>query len=184
LNVLVDGTPLPRSVWGQPAPFYPGQHEVRANAADKREWTVTFEVNAEHVPTVVVPVLDAAPLPIAIAEPAPRPARTVNRRRTAALVLGGAGVAALGVGAIVGLSAISTYQSADCEARACTPGGIDALSRSHTEGNIATVAVTVGAGALLGAAILWFAGPSSREGIEIQGAIDGQTRGVLLRGAW
>ena len=184
LNVLVDGTPLPKSVWGQAAPLYPGQHEVRANAADKREWTVTFEVNAEHVPTVIVPVLDAVPLPVAIAEPAPRPTRTAHARRTAALVLGGAGVAALGVSAIMGLSAISTYQSADCEARACTPGGIDALSRSHTEGNIATVAVTVGAGALLGAAILWFVGPSPRGGIEIQAAIDGQTRGVLLRGAW
>jgi hypothetical protein len=189
LNVLVDGTPLPRSVWGQPAPLYPGQHEVRAHAVDRRTWTVTFEVNAEHLPTVIVPVLDPVGPPEAVTESAQfragAPARAPDARRTAALVLGGVGVAALSVSAIFGVNAISTYQGADCNAaRACTPAGTDALSRSHAEGNIATVAATAAGSALVGAAILWFAGPSSRRDIEIQATIDGNAPSVSLRGTW
>jgi hypothetical protein len=189
LNILVDGTPLPRSVWGQPAPLYPGQHEVRANAAHRRAWTITFEVNAEHVPTVVVPALDPDSSPEAVEEPPQRlvsaPARAVHTRRSAALALGGVGVAALGVSAILGLTAISTYHDADCNAsRNCTQAGIDTTSRAYTEGNIATAAAVVGGAALVGGAILWFTGPSHRGGVEVQAAINGEMRGISVRGAW
>jgi serine/threonine-protein kinase len=183
VNVLVDGTPFPKSVWGQPAPLYPGQHEVRANAADKRAWTVTFEVNAEHVPTVVVPVLDPV-LTREAAREAEQRRESASARRTAALALGGAGVIALGVTAIFGLSAISTYHGADCAAGACTRAGVDALSRSHAEGDVATVAATVAGGALLGATILWFAAPSTRGGVQVQAMVDGETWGASVRGVW
>jgi tetratricopeptide (TPR) repeat protein len=191
LNVLVDGTSLPKSVWGQPAPLYPGQHEVRAIAADRRTWTVTFEVNAEHVPTVIVPVLDPVGPPGAMAESAQfrasAPARGGNARRTAALVLGGVGVAALGVTTIFGSSAISTYQSAnaDCAAVGCGPAGHDAQVRAYNEGTVATVAAIGGGVALVGAAILWFAPPSTRwGGIEVQATLSGGTWGASLRGVW
>jgi hypothetical protein len=189
LSVLVDGTPLPRSVWGEPAPLYPGQHEVRANAAHRRPVTVTFEVNAEHVPTVVVPVLDPDASPDAVVEAPLRltsaSARAVYTRRSAALALGGVGVAALGVSAILGLTAISTYHDADCNAlHQCTLAGGDTISRAYTEGNIATAAAAVGGVALVGAGILWFTGPSHRGGVEIQATIDGKMPGLSVRGTW
>jgi hypothetical protein len=192
LNVLVDGTPLPRSVWGQPAPLYPGQHEVRANAANRRSWTLTFEVNAEHVPTVIVPELAPA-VSVSLASAtssqslsptASTPAPVLSTRRTAALVLGGAGVAALGSMAVLGATAISTYHGAECVSGVCTPSGVDALSRAHTEGNVATALAAVGGAALVGATVLWFTSPSTRKVVEVQAGIQGGAVGAFLGGAW
>jgi hypothetical protein len=186
LNVLVDGTPLPKSVWGEAAPLYPGQHEVRAKATDRRTWAAEFQVNAEHVPTVTVPTLEpVATAPDVTAEAVARrteaPARNGSARRTAAIILGGTGVAALGVMAGFGLTAIATYQS--CAEGAClkTPQHT-AQVNSHNDATVSTVAGIAGGAALAGAAIVWFTGPSRRNAFAFQLALTG--RGASLQGVW
>jgi hypothetical protein len=194
LEVQLDNTPLPKSLWGQPTPVDPGRHELRATAAKRLPWRSTFEVDTEHLDAVTVPRLD----PIAQADTpavlAPRghvapdtdrgrvPAGSA--RRTAALVMTGAGAAALGVASVFALTAKSTYDGANCQGRFCTPDGVHAQSRAYTEAGVATATAAAGGAALIGAAILWFTVPSGPRGIQMQPAVDRTAWGVSLQGAW
>jgi hypothetical protein len=192
VSVVLDGSVFPKTMWGQRVPLYPGQHEVRAKAVDKRVWTTTFEVDAEHLPTVTVPVLQAiSPLPAASEAQDQRsgsPPHPGDPQRTAALVLGGAGVIALGVASILALSATATYHDADCGTldgeRACTRPGMDAISRAHAEWIGAEVAAPAGAAAIVGAAILWFTGSTTSTRIRIQATLEGERWIASLRGSW
>jgi hypothetical protein len=197
-EVLLDDTPLPRSLWGEPTPVDPGHHEVLAKAAARRPWTKAFEVDAEGVPmVVVVPVLE----PVDVVETVSKGAGTVGdtagtarreragawtSRRTAAIVVGGAGIAALGVGVGLGLLARSTYVSAstDCMAGSCGPAGAQTQSRAFTERDAAGVTVAVGGAAVLGAALLWFAQGSPPGGVQVQPRVGISTCGASLAAAW
>jgi hypothetical protein len=194
VNVLVDGTPLPRSVWGEPAPIGPGWHEVRASARQGRTWTGAFEVEAGHVPTVTIPVLEESSKVNREGERAPvrsvapgadrdleRPPSTLT---TGALAMAGAGVAALGMASALALTAKSTYDGADCQGTRCTREGIAEQSRAYTELGVAATAATVGGASLLGAAILWLAPSAGRAAIQIQPELGRTAWGVSLQGDW
>jgi hypothetical protein len=77
--------------------------------------------------------------------------------RLASLVLGGVGVAALGVGIGYGLIAISRRDAAAtiCPAQCANPDGVDRWNRARSAGDIATVASLVGIASLAGGVTLW-----------------------------
>jgi tetratricopeptide (TPR) repeat protein len=87
--------------------------------------------------------------------------------KVTALVLGGAGVSALGVGLGFALSAQSERKEwqEGCDGNACTSqGAVDAARSAGRKADIATVALASGA-ALLGiGAALWWLGPTTADG--------------------
>jgi hypothetical protein len=195
-EVMLDDTPLPQSLWGEPTPVDPGRHEVLAKAAARRPWTSAFDVEAERVPTtVVVPVLE----PETPATEGTRGAGTGSSdsprraddeanpwtaRRKAALVTAGVGVVALGAGAALALVAKSTYDGAECPvAGHCTSRGLDAQRRAYTELDIASYAAAGGGVVVVGAAILWL-WPSRSSGVQVLPAVGVASWGVSAKGAW
>ena len=80
----------------------------------------------------------------------------------------GVGVVGLTFGAIFGAKALgwkSDLAIAHCNAEftACDATGKSELDRAHSDATVSTVAVLVGAGALIGGAIVFFAAPHGAE---------------------
>ena len=203
-ELSLDGKSLPRASWGQKLPVDAGPHELRAMAPRKRPWTTTFEVDdTGRVANVTVPALEWA-------EPQPREATTLQRpqrprdaaarspggaTRTAAVVLGALGLAALGAGAGLVAVAESTFGdatrdlAANCHAddMCLEPAAKrinDTQARARMELGFAGVAAATGAAALVGGAVLWTTAPPRRRGIEVGASIGQGSAGVALRGSW
>jgi hypothetical protein len=130
--VKLDGTPLPVGALGTEIPLDPGDHDVTVTAPGKKTWEeaklnlgpsattvhVRVELQDEAPPAPAQPVAapptamnatpaaePAAPSGPDVAEAPAAPPRT-NTKLIAGLVVGGAGVVALGVAGYYGLTAI------------------------------------------------------------------------------
>jgi hypothetical protein len=164
LVVRVDASELGRAAWGSPFPVDPGRHVVEAEAPGKRPWSgsVTIESEGESEALSVPPLEDVpspAPGPAAPRSESPAPPETgLPARRVAALVLGGAGVAAFLVGGYFGLSAIAKHNdsNAECPQGLCTPAGVADNDAAGRAADASTVAFGIGLAALAAGAILWF----------------------------
>jgi hypothetical protein len=183
IDLQLDGATVPMDRWGAPTPVDPGPHWVQATAQGKRPWAETIEVDDQHVPMVNVGVLQPLPEPkndvlVAVPRAAPDP------RRTAAVVLGSAGVAALAGMSVLVLVAKSTYASADCLGNDCIKAGVDDRDRANVEAGLATAAGAVGVAALAGAATLWFDSRPKQTAVSLQPAVGMRDWGLAVRGAW
>jgi hypothetical protein len=104
-------------------------------------------------------------------------------RRTWGFVIGGVGVASLGVATVFGLRARSLWGQAKdaCPDRVHCPN--DDASRlssdAKTAGNLSTIGFVVGAGAVLGGTILVLTSPTGKSTTVVSGAIDPRGGGVL-----
>ncbi len=187
IDVQLDGVSVPGNRWGAPTPVDPGQHWVQATAPGKHPWWTKIDVDDRQVPTVSVPVLEAktAQSPAKVRDD--RGDARGSPRRTAAMAVGGAGLAAIAVGAALAVSAGASYASArpDCQGSICTTQrALDAKSRAWTEAGLSTAAFAVGGSALIGGAILWLTGPSPAGRLRVIPETDRSAFGVSLEGAW
>jgi hypothetical protein len=166
--VKMDGALLAQRLEGTALSIDPGQHtftfEVPGHPAitqqlfilegekDRRE-RIVFETIGK-VPPASPPRGDL-PGPVAPAEGVPW---RLGRTRIASLVLGGVGVAGLGVGTAYALIAISRRNAATdvCPTHECaTSDGVAQWNRAGSAGDIATVAYLVGVAGLAGGVTLW-----------------------------
>ncbi|HVH40756.1 MAG TPA: hypothetical protein VM925_00380, partial [Labilithrix sp.] len=109
LVIRLDGSPVGRSVWTSTVPLDPGDHDLTAAAEGKKPFRITFNVpKGAGVTNVQVPALEDAPR-----EPAPGRAGergssdSGTTQRVIGYVLGGLGLAGVGVGSVFGLRALS-----------------------------------------------------------------------------
>jgi hypothetical protein len=81
--------------------------------------------------------------------------------RVLAIIVGGLGVAGVGVGCTFGLMAKPTYDKSApyCDGDVCTSEGHYYRERGRTQGNISTAAFVVGGAGLVTAAVLWITAP-------------------------
>jgi hypothetical protein len=135
LEVRRDDVVLPRALWNTASPIDPGPHVIEARAPSKKTWSTTVDVRGPGASlSVTVPPLAASSNP-----PSQQPTASVGAEprttspasadassitpssggRMAGFVVAGAGVAAIGVGAVFGLMAKSED---DAAARLCTGG--------------------------------------------------------------
>jgi hypothetical protein len=79
-------------------------------------------------------------------------------------IVGGAGVAALGVGGVMALVAKSSYDAASgCAARTCsTPDGVATTNSARTLGDAATVVLIAGGAVAAGGIVLWLTAPKGK----------------------
>jgi hypothetical protein len=169
LRVVRDDAEVAAAEWDSPFPVDRGRHVVRATAPGKRSWSSTVDVlrDADRV-RVVVPALEDEP---AVAQaptadsPPPPVADSGGSSRIVPLVLGGVGLAALGVGTAFGIATLSKASDvkAMCPAYpTCDPAQRDAVTSSNTSAQhtatVSTVALVVGVVAVGAAVVLWISG--------------------------
>jgi hypothetical protein len=199
--------------YGTSMPIDPGLHTVRAEAPGRTPWTTTIETKEGTSSTVEPPPLAAAPaapkLPPPTLKPEPpnqvQPASKSNSLQIAGFVIGGVGVAALGVGAGFGVTATSRWSesNAQCPEEHCNQMGADLSLEATQAAPIANIAIGVGAaGVIAGATLLIVAGArksgvpdkraerspghSALAGVRVTAApfFDGRGGGLAVRGTW
>lgn len=151
LQVTVDGAPLGAASRGVAVPLDPGPHLVVATAMGKPTWTTTVTLGPlADARAVLVPRFQS-PLE------APTAATTGGGRRVAGLVLGGAGIAAIGAGAAFGVFALSrrSESNADCPGGVCSQRAVDLNNQAITAAWVSDFGVGLGVvGVVAGAYLL------------------------------
>lgn len=174
LAIRRDGQEIPTAALGTLIPVDPGKHTVEATAPGHSVWSTTIEVGAAgDRRTVNVPRL--LPLPAQGQAPpgAEAPAGSGGdggrgARRTAGFVVGGVGIAAVGVGAVLGALAAGQASAAEddpalCPNKQCTPAGRAEIDAAGTKALVATIGIGAGVAALgVGAALILTSGGASR----------------------
>jgi serine/threonine-protein kinase len=212
LEVVKDGVPVARSLWGTASAVDPGSHVIEAKAPSKKPWKTTVEVAANGAAaTVTVPALEAAPEatalvdkaaaagPSSAAAPAKDAVETTSGSsgtRTTAFILGGAGIVAIGVG---GVFAALTKSEDNAAAGLCTDGPAqnrcsnpdqkaeyeDHVRKAKTDVAVAYAGFGGGAALLATAAILYFTSkPSTGAATLVTPTIARDGAGVRIGGSW
>ncbi|HEY6464312.1 MAG TPA: hypothetical protein VIY73_29290 [Polyangiaceae bacterium] len=150
LTVTVDGAPWGEALRGAPVPLDPGPHVVTATAAGMHPWTATIALGA-NADTQLVRVPPLSPSdklePSAAREEAVvdrTPAR-VGSGSTWGWAIGGAGLAALGVGSAFGVLAIVKRGDSNAECRSsCSADGVRLNDQAITDAWISDFGVGLG----------------------------------------
>lgn len=178
-----------RAAWGTAVPVDPGDHVIRVSAPGKREWSQEVNVPADSkAVSITVPELEdapesaqeqlRAPTEAVVTEEGPSPASPASGdssgQKTAAYVIGGAGIAAAAVGTIFMLQSRSDNAEAK---KLCTggdgticEGGLPEQDRYYAlrddakrEQLIGIIGLGVGGAALVTATVLFFNADSGPE---------------------
>jgi hypothetical protein len=204
----VDGAGIARDKWPNPIPFDPGEHKLVVTAPGKKDIVSVFVVGttpgmtdfhiapladegetpapAETTAPPASPSPAQAPSAAAPAETAPAPSTGPNRVPALA-VAGGAG-AALVVGTVFGLEAMSKRNdanSAGCVNKSCDSRGSSLISQAKTFATVSTIGFAVGlAGA--GAATWLFVKPPGGDATSARlfPVVGREMAGLGMQGAW
>jgi hypothetical protein len=148
LEVRLDGTSIRQVAWGEWLPIDRGEHALVATAPGRREYRTTVIIGSDGVnERISIPKLAEAPV-----------VETVVQDRGAAeahgwlgqglvgWVLGGVGVAFLGVGIVGGILAIDYRHQSDayCPNDHCSVRGVDLNDQAKTFAWLADVGIGVG----------------------------------------
>lgn len=111
------------------------------------------------------PAKTAASTPPNAAPPSPG-----KGRRTAAVVVGGAGLLAMGAAGFLGWTAKAAYDGAlDCKGSVCTsPRGYDERESARRTGNTATIVFIAGGAAVAAGVVLWLTAPRTAAAGEVR----------------
>ncbi|MDB4994102.1 MAG: hypothetical protein JWM74_1534 [Myxococcaceae bacterium] len=212
-EIIVDGQPLAKDAWQKPVATDPGNHAIEFRAAGKTSATRNVTLAGEgtstpvDVPKLVDPNAPAEPVaPVAGKEPAsshvepPAEAPSGGGKRTLGFIVGGAGLAVLGVGVVFGVTALSQKSDADAacggSGNACTNEASRStaqgkLEDARTSGLISTIGVGVGVVAVGVGAYLVFTGgaksastTASSGGVRLAPAVGSRSQGFMLSGAF
>ena len=180
LQLTRDGTLLARSEWNAGIPVDPGTHLIEATAPGTRKWTTTVTVDPASAGSVVtIPQLEVErsqpvvpPPPVVVPETPPAPPPFVaapssgSAERTAGYIIGGLGIAGLGVATVFGLTAKSKNDEAlepqNCPTSTlCTPQGLSLTSDARSAATLSTFFFGVGGAAVVAGAVLVLLSPSA-----------------------
>jgi hypothetical protein len=190
LTIKRDGIEVPQLAWNEATPVDPGPHEIRADAAGYDPWTTSVSLSPQD-PTKIVDVPELRPTEMTQSRTSTgsKPSgagllaggRIVEEgvaqppgagQRVAGALIGGAGVATMVVGGILGLVAKGHDSAAELEGNA--PDSVSAVSL----GNTATGVFVIGASVAAAGAIIWFTAPTASPHVGTNG------RDLLLRGTF
>jgi hypothetical protein len=212
LRVERDGVAISPAAWGAPAPVDPGDHLVEVVAPGKQSWTTRVVITADGATKVVsVPALQDGPQDVALS-PAPvdqptalavaPPAadtsahETGTSLRAVGLALGGAGVAAIAVGAVFGVEAISKRSAAKdaCPSQSCSSLlAVQQNNTAKTDALASNIFIVVGLAALGGGAYVYLVAPKAGSPsatarhagwIRLAPLVTAHTGGFLVQSVW
>lgn len=175
LEVRLDGTPLGAAAFGVAMKVDPGPHRVDARAPGKTPWSLDVEIGGDaDKKAVAVPALR----PVAAAAPS-----RDETRRTIGWLAGGAGVAALGVGALAGLQATSQWghRNDSCVGDVCSAAGLGADRSARRWAAVSDIALVLGA---VGVGVGTYFVLTSGARVEARANVASSGAGVSLGAAW
>jgi len=150
----------------------PGMREVTSSVAigERQQLEVPVRLVAEGSTLALGPVPPPAPVsvvpgPLAATVAAATPPSSLGPWRTVALIVAGAGLVGVGIGAGFGGVSISKHSAAEasCPGVTCpTAGGSGLWSDAVTTGNVSTGAFIAGGVALVAGGVLWLVAPRSQ----------------------
>jgi serine/threonine-protein kinase len=201
IEVKRNGKVVGEGQWGASVPVDPGAITIEASAPGRKTWTTTVRVESKPGETRVdVPLLATASIPSVAptvdAGVAPPPESAWSGQKTAAVVVGGAGLIGVVLGSVFGVQAISRNSSSKdhCLPDApnlCDAMGVDLRQQTKTAMTVSTVAFAMGGAALVGGVVLFLTAPSKDKGtraktarIEVSPVMVGSGGGVVLQGSW
>lgn len=172
LEIRLDGASLSPAAWSSAFPVDPGAHKVEATAPERESFTAKLAIKPEHdASQVTIPKLsEARRKEAAPAAPLPEASPAGNRgsssaQETAAFILGGLGLGALGVGAGFGVNAIVKEGAArdnGCKDTKCTTQkGFDLSNAANQSAHISTGTIA-GGGASVAVGVILFVLSRSR----------------------
>jgi len=177
LEVKMAGQSVPRAQWGTPIPVDPGAVQFEVSAPGYKPWSLEAQVvpgpsqTAIDIPELqpLAPDTDKAETQdVAVSNgtetptdsgPDTRAESGGGTLKTTGLVLGIAGVVAVGVGSYFGLSAKSKNDDSkeECPNNLCeTQAGLDARNDAQTAATTSTIAFVVGGALLATGGVLYF----------------------------
>lgn len=201
LEITRDGVIVQSSLYGLEVPVNPGEHTIEARAPGRLPFRTVIALEEAAARAVDVPVLEVDPnAPVAVAPEAADVTLSSTDRSmpprsswqpTAGIVVGAAGVVAVGVGTFFGLRAISKKNDADarCEA-AGTPGascaderGVALNDEAQEAATLSNVLVIGGAALVVTGVVLYLTAPSPETpSVALQS--NGVATRVLVEGAF
>jgi hypothetical protein len=165
LAIRRNGEAVPPALWNQSSPADPGDQTIEVSAPGKKPWSASVKLEPAKEASVLVPVLENAPV-AGPAPDAPPPATEggsgLGTQRIIAIAVAGVGVASVGAGAVFGLSAMSDADTANenCSGSTCsTQAALDANEDALSKATLSTVFFSAGAALVAGGAVLWFTAP-------------------------
>ncbi len=170
LNASLGGADFGPGSFGVPLPMDPGRYEIIVSAPGYAMRTIVVELaEGETADIKLSPGESLTPPPQAAEEPAQeRPASSSGSdRRTWTYVLGGIGLAGLGLGAAAGVVTLHEKSVADSNCRddlqLCNAEGARANDTGKTYAMLSTIGFIVGGVGVGGAAILLLSEPDEPE---------------------
>jgi hypothetical protein len=150
LTVTLDGAPLGAAAWGVGMPVDPGTHQVTASAPNKAPFEQSVQIESGST-TLKIPKLadkkdEGAPRAVDTdteKKPVSDENQPNNGKRTAGFVIGGVGIAALGVGGYFGLRAFSKWSDRNDN---CVGGCNEAAKAAGDDAKTAATISTIGIG--------------------------------------
>lgn len=160
VTLSLDGVSVSTAVLGASLPVDPGKHVISVSQPGKKTWTTEVEIGKENdTKSVTIPPLEAEPeKPKEDKTPPPKVpvAPPPKRDNTPAWIIGGAGVALVGVGVFTGITASSKWgtRNDNCVGDVCKPAGVEADSSARkwalaTDILVATGVIATGVGVYL-----------------------------------
>ncbi|HEY3235295.1 MAG TPA: hypothetical protein VGJ84_11270 [Polyangiaceae bacterium] len=189
LVIRRNGVAIGEAVWGEPFPVDPGEQVLEISAPGKISVrrAATVGPNGDLQQVIIDPLKDLSVAPAETAsvshrapeKPVGEPATETgsgSHQRLYALVTGGAGVAALGVGTVFGIRALQLMSRANSECSSyCSTSGIRDSRSAATSANVSTGFFIGGAVLTSLGAVLFLTAPAERSlhafGPEVQVAL-------------
>ena len=172
LRLTIDGVVVDKAALADAQLVDPGPKQIEYQLANgpKKTKLVPVERGGTSEITLDLPKARAvAKLPPDVPEKThelPAPHVVGRSQRIAGVVIGSAGVVAIGISSVVALSARSKYNTAlanDCNHMPtdCDPKGLTDTHDARHDANIATVVFGVGAAALIGGVVVYLVAPKA-----------------------
>jgi hypothetical protein len=205
-TIMIDGHVLASHAVSDRVAVEPGRHSVVASESGYPLVTTSVVAEPDGAETLIdiaalrrvaeqreqrehpVPKVPERAAPAKLSRAATLAPDNGGMMRTAAFAVGGAGVASLLAGSVLGLAAISkkgTSNREGCDGTTCPPGAAETRREAVTLGELSTVFFVAGGLLTAGGATLWFVGGKREAGPSTAWLGIGPTAGgVVARGAW
>jgi hypothetical protein len=172
-RIFLDEKEIDRASLSTPNSLDPGEHVVRVSVPGRTVREMKFVLVKSEKRTLDLELPEessiATPAPIRITD---RPG-VGNGWRTAAIVVGSAGLAGIIVGGVTGGIAISKKSIVDqeCNGIRCTLAGKEAGDAGRMIANASTVGFALGLAGTAASAVLWFTAPREKKAALVKSSV-------------